>query len=194
MRLPQNIPIGAGRSRVESIQTTFSTADEVTQLLVETMGYYPLQPPQYPCPVLDVSMLTTDDWKAYSLNWSMFKAWWDFYNEKLAEVSNQVLQCKNTLTMIETATKKAQRELASATHEKITEARLKEQVLENPEYQAALLELQRYQQAKELVEAKFESLDKSLAMLSRQIEIRRIDLEQTRTGSNIPNRGHYSGR
>lgn len=189
MRLPSDIPLGAGQARAEAIQAHFSTSDEVMQGLKEEMGYVPVPQPHYACPVLNAEMLTTSNWKTYSQNYAMFKGWWDFYNEKLAEVTNCVVQYKNMLSMIETATKKTQRELARATREKLTVDMLKERVLENPEYQAALLELQRYTQAKALLQAKFESLDKSLSMLSRQVEIRRLDLEQVQVGSNMAGRG-----
>jgi len=194
VRLPTNIPIGAGQAKAESIRTRFSTVEEVTQELVETMGYTQLITPRFPCPYLTADMLTTQDWTQYSNTYAMFKAWWDFYREKLAEVSNMVLQYKNMLVMVDTATKKTLREMAEATQERLSIDKLKERVLENPEYQEVLLELQRYQQAKELVEAKFDSLDKSMAMISRQIEIRKLDLEQNQINSNIPNRGHQVPR
>lgn len=185
MKLPSDLPLGAGRLKTESIRTRFSTMAEMTQYLTETMGYVPLNAPQYACPVLTAEMLTTADWKEYTINYAWFKSWWDFYREKLAEISAFVLQYKNMLLIIETATRKTQRELANAINEKLTAERLKERVLENPEYQDTLLELQRWQQAKEMVEAKFESLDKSMAMLSRQIEIRKLDLEQTNISGNL---------
>lgn len=189
MRLQNNLPIGAGQTAAENIRSRFSTVAEVTQNLRETMGYVPQTTPQFACPMLTAEMMTTVDWNSYSVNYVTFKVWWDFYREKLAEVTNMVLQHKNMLTMIEVRTKKAVREIAEATGEKLTVERLKDRVLENAEYQDVMLELQRWQHAKELVEAKFESLDKSMFMISRQVEIRRVDIEQHRVANNMPTRG-----
>lgn len=189
VRLQNNLPIGAGQTAAENIRSRFSTVAEVTQNLMETMGYVPQTTPQFACPMLTAEMMTTVDWNSYSVNYVTFKVWWDFYREKLAEVTNMVLQHKNMLTMIEVRTKKAVREIAEATGEKLTVERLKDRVLENAEYQDVMLELQRWQHAKELVEAKFESLDKSMFMISRQVEIRRVDIEQHRVANNMPTRG-----
>jgi hypothetical protein len=189
VRLQNNLPIGAGQTAAENIRSRFSTVAEVTQNLRETMGYVPQTTPQFACPMLTAEMMTTVDWNSYSVNYVTFKVWWDFYREKLAEVTNMVLQHKNMLTMIEVRTKKAVREIAEATGEKLTVERLKDRVLENAEYQDVMLELQRWQHAKELVEAKFESLDKSMFMISRQVEIRRVDIEQHRVANNMPTRG-----
>lgn len=159
------------------------------QDMMERLGYVSLEQPKTMCPVLTAEMLTTTDANAYTTMFAEFKAWRDFYRERLAEVSNLVLQYKNMLIILEVQTKKVLREMADARQERLSIDRLKEKVLENPEYQDAMLELQRYTQGKELLESKFESLDKSLSMISRQIEIRRIDIEQHRVANNLGYRG-----
>ena len=66
-----------------------------------------------------------------------------------------------------------------------------ERLLLNPEYLEVTHELQKYQQAKIYFDARVESLERSLRVISRQVEIRKLDVEQQRTGAGMPGRGRF---
>lgn len=191
MRLPRTLPLGIGEQEAQTIQQTWNTAEFVEEHDIENYGLRDYSQPKYVCPELTEEMLTTEDSRSYTEVYARLLGWFNYTSGLLAKTQARVMQYSNMQGILEAQTRKRQRELARATGTKITAEELNDLLLTNPEYQEITLQLQRYKQAKVYLDAKVDSLERSLRVISRQVEIKKLDFEQTRNASNMPNRGEY---
>lgn len=187
LRLPQTLPLGAGKEQARKVSEEWNTIDAVHEE-VHLRGLVDHEQPQYACPELTADMLTTTDSKSYTETYAQLLAWFSYASEVFAVVQSTILQLENMRDILGAESRRNARELQTGP-KKITKEELGDRLLLNPEYQDVLKKLQRFEQAKLLYQAKVESIERSLRVISRQVEIRRLDMEQHRTGTGIGNRG-----
>lgn len=194
LRLPVNLPLGAGQEQKQNIMQKWNTADDVEAEL-HMHGFTAREKPAFACPELTSDSLTTTDSKSYTETYAHLLSWFGYASELYARVQADVLQYKNMRDVLEAEGRKTARELqeASGATKKPTKEELEDRMLLNPEYQEVKLKLQRYEQAELLFKAKVDSIERSLRVISRQVEIRRLDYEQNRTGGNMPGRNFTGG-
>lgn len=191
LRLPRTMPIGPGQAAAQTVSQKWDTADDVEAEL-HMKGFKAREKPVADCPELTEEMLTTTDSKSYTETYALLLAWFGYSSELYARVQADVLQFKNMRDILAAEGRKVAREIHEGT-KKPTKEELEDRLLLNPEYQDVMLKMQRYQQAELLFKAKVESIERSLRVISRQVEIRRLDMEQTKTGANMPGRGFQPG-
>ena len=191
LRLPSTLPIGAGHAAAQNIVQKWDTADDV-EGEIHMRGLVAREKPAFACPELTPDMLTTTDSKSYTETYAHLMSWFGYVSELYARVQADVLQFKNMKDILAAEGRKVSVEVNKGT-KKPSKEELEDRLLLNPEYQEVMLKLQRFQQAKLLFEAKLESIDRSLRVVSRQVEIRKLDQEQSRTGGNMPGRGYTGG-
>ena len=75
---------------------------------------------------------------------------------------------------------------------KMTGDQMKDEILLDPRYSYLNHRRQEMTQYKVMLAAYTDSIERGLKVISRQVEIRKIELEQNRV--NIPNRGYESPR
>lgn len=187
LRLPDGLPLGAGREQTQAVTKTWNTVDIVLEEM-ELRGLGQKDQPVFQCPELDVEVLTTNDSRHYSQTYAELLAWFGYVSTIHAEIKARVLQYKNMQRVLAAQSKKTQRDVKTGV-KKPTKDELEEALLLNPEYQQVTLELQRHEQANFLYDAKVDNIERSLRLISRQIEVRRLDIEQTRTQDGMTNRG-----
>lgn len=187
LKLNKRLPIGVGAEQASEIQQQWDTADESEG---EVIGFglvdHPIPP--FKCPELDVDTLTTLDSRMYTEAYVQLLAWFAYASELLAKVQARVLQYDQMQDILTAQTRTRQREISRATPGRVTAEELRDQLLTNPEYQDITLQLQRFKQRKMLLDAKVENIERSLRVISRQVEIRKLDIEQTKTAHNMPGR------
>lgn len=193
IRLPRTLPLGVGEEQKKSIEQKWDTVMEV-EADIERKGLIDHKQPLETCPELSADILTGPDSKQYTETYALLNAWFNYTSELLAQVKARVLQYENMQSVLEAQTRQVAKNTSQAGGvKKPSEAELKERLLLNPEYLDVTHKLQRHQQAKILLEAKVDGIERSLRLISRQVEIRKLDMEQTRTVSNMPGR-NFSGR
>lgn len=198
LRLPRSLPMGPGQEAVKTIEQKWDTLDEQLEDM-HVKGLISKDAPQFVCPELTPDMLTTTNSQNYTETYVHLNAWFGYTTEIYAQVQAAVLQYKNMRDIFQAEGRKVSRTIAGVEDgdSKKTKAPTKEELADklllNPEYQAVLLKLQRYQQSELLFKAKVESIERSLRVISRQVEIRRLDQDQSRTGSNMPGRNFTGG-
>lgn len=193
IRLPRTLPLGAGEGETQNIKTHWDTAGAVEREL-ESKGLVPYTQPVETCPELTAEVLTSPDSRKYTETYVKLLSWYNYSSELLAQVRVQVIQYENMQSILDAQTRKvAKAQSEAAGGKKPAEAELQQRLLLNPEYLEVTRDLQRFQQAKICLDAKVEGLERSLRLISRQVEIRRMDLEQTRTGAAMPARGRFEG-
>lgn len=192
IRIPRTLPIGAGEEKTTAIRQHWDTIAGVESEIAEK-GLADHARPNEVCPELTAAILTGPDSKQYTEVYVLLNSWFSYMGELLAQVKARVVQYQNMQSILEAQTRKAAKEIAtSAGVKKPSEAELNERLLLNPEYLEVTHELQKYQQAKIVLDAKVDNIERSLRLISRQVEIRRQDIEQQRTGAGLPGRNRFS--
>jgi hypothetical protein len=188
LRIPRTLAIGVGEEQKKQVQEKWNTADEV-EVGIREAGFPDHNTPSFACPELDVHLLTSPDSKQYTETYAQLLSWFTYASEKLAQIQVRLLQYENMQDVMAAQTRQAAREQSDQSgNKKPTAEEMKDRLLRNPEYLEITRTLQRYQQGKIVMSAKVESLERTLRLISRQIEIRRLDIEQGRTGAAMPAR------
>ena len=187
LNLRGNLPLGVGAARSQSIREKWDTVDESDARVINS-GLVDHPKPEFVCPDLTADALTTTDSWSYTETYVHLLGWSTYANELRAQVQARILQFENMKDIVTAQTRTLQRELAKASGKKPSSEELEDILLTNPEYLEVLLELQKLKQSKMLLDAKVESIDRSLRVISRQVEIRKLDVEQGRTGAAMPSR------
>ena len=191
LRLPRTHPLGAGEEQTKTLQQHWNTVDIVEEE-IKQQGLSEHPRPQVACPELDVDTLTGTDSRSYTELYVHLLAWFAYTSELLAQVQARVLQYENMQDILAAQTRKEARDLSDAAGvKKPTVEELKDRLLLNPEYLEVMRQLQHYQQSKIMLDKKVESIERSLRVISRQVEIRRLDIEQNRTATTMPGRNQY---
>ena len=188
LRLPVNLGIGAQQK--SEIAVRWATFEQVMET-VHQLGLSDLVLPEYPVPSVDTQVLTAPDSLQYTELHTKLLSWWQPMAEMTAQIKAGVLQLENMLEEVEAATREALREESKLLpkQERYTAECLKDKVILNPEVTRVKRELQVVLQRKMLFEARLESLERALKLVSRQIELRKLDFEGSRVNSNMPGRG-----
>lgn len=191
IRIPRTIPLGAGEAQTNRIKNHWDTIGAV-EAEIEAKGLVDHARPIEACPELTAEILTGPDSRQYTEIYVLLNAWFTYTGELLAQVRARIIQYSNMQSILEAQTRKTARDISEgAGVKKPSEAEFNERLLLNPEYLEVTHELQKYQQAKIYFDARVESLERSLRVISRQVEIRKLDVEQQRTGAGMPGRGRF---
>jgi hypothetical protein len=189
LQIPRSASLGAGTAKALTIQQKWDTVDEVEAEILKK-GLVNHAQPQFMCPELTADSLTTTDSRSYTETYVHLLSWFTYSSEILAQVQARIVQYDNMLEILAAEHRKAERQRTPHGAKPPTVEERKDLLLLNPDYQEVLHKLQRYQQSKITLTAQVDSIERSLRVISRQVEIRRLDQDQSRTGSNIPQRGY----
>lgn len=185
--LPASLPMGAGQQQQQQLEQSWDTVEHIHNE-VRAMGFTDLPSPEYECPELTPDKLTTTDSRSYTETYAHLLGWFNFASEKLSEVQARVLQYENMIDVLTAQTRRTAATIAKNAGTKMTVEERHDNLLLNPEYQEISLKLQKYKQAKILLTAKVDGLERSLRVVSRQVEIRRLDQDTSKVVSNMPSR------
>lgn len=193
-----NIPEGVGLStgEVHQILSRFATLEDVEKNLAN-MGFPSERPrPKFDLPDITVETLTRFTNDQYSEIYSQLLAWFNYLVPIHADVKAGLLQAQNQLDLVEASVKKRLTDVNKNKNKgegKLSAEEVRTEVLVDPTYQAALLEVQTRKQMLLKLDAYWEIADRSLRVVSRQIEIKKIEFDSSnRDGNN--NRGPFVPR
>ena len=195
LKLPNSLGAPITRTPVtRQIHEKWDTYDEIDESL-QGRGFEEGRRPGGEFPNLTSEDLTSIDSKQYTSRYVEFLSWWRYAGETLATIKAQMLQIENEMSEIETETKKDMRNLAESKTKKPTADEVTTAVESQPRYKDLKLLKQRAEQSRLLMDTRLEYLERSLRLISRQVEIRRLDLEQGKVEHNMPMRGqsHLGG-
>ena len=192
LRLPVDLAIGPGAAVEQAISTKWDTIQEIEEQVI-ARGFPDKTKPKDDCPELTGDLLTTPDSRHYTDMYVLLLAWFNYSNELLAQARARIIQYKNMRDILAAEGRRVVRkQLADdpdPKKKKLTVQEFEDKMLLNPEYQHVLFELQKTEQMEITMTARVESIERSLRVISRQVEIRRLDLEQARNEHNMPGRG-----
>lgn len=199
LQLP-SVP-GIGASEEEEIHQRWSQADNVQTYLEMQLGMVPTKEPEFVCPELDVTDLTTPDSEAYTRVYAQRTAWFGFLAERKAEHDAIVLEVEAEMediaTRVRTAMRKnSTRKTRSGEAKQPPLAEMEDAINSNVRYVELKQKLTYHKQVLTRLNARIERLDRELRLTSRQVELRKIDYDTTNRGSNLSHRPgmRYPGR
>lgn len=192
LRLPVTLALGVGEEQKKTLQEHWNTLGDIETNL-QAKGFVDFKIPDFECPELNEHVLTSPDSKQYTEVYVHLLAWYNFMSECYAKVEAKILQLENMQEILGAQTRKMARDVTEAAGaKKPTVEEMKDRLLLNPEYLEVMHELQQQQQSKVLMGRKVDALERSLRLISRQVEIRKLDIEQQRTATAMPMRGQHS--
>lgn len=181
LSLPTNV--GMGQSAEQQIHKEWDTLESVeTKLAME--GFTPMSTPEFPCPQIDEHALTTADNTSYTTTYAHQLSWFNYAGQALARATAEILQVQNEMTRIE-ATMRRGFKLGG---KKMSAQEISDEILLDPRYTELKHREQILKQYKVELDAYYEGIERGLKVISRQVEIRKQEIEQNRV--NIPGRGY----
>lgn len=186
--------LGLSAQEQQQVRSDFDTMDGVNVLLAKH-GITPAPKPGFGCPEVTEDDLTTTDNTRYTTTYARLLAWFNYIAPLLAGVTGELLQVENALTYTEAAFRKRARELNTGKRPRaegwITEAEIADAIILDADYHELHVEKQRLAQMKSSLTAHTERVERSMRVVSRQIEIRKLEIEGNRTEHNMPGRNKF---
>jgi hypothetical protein len=181
--------VGPGQTKEEFIHSKWDTFDEM-ELILAQAGFAPVEKPIFSQPRLTTEVLTTPDSHRYSEIYLQIEAWHNYaYNYKSRLQALQV-GFENEMNEIERDVRTTA--MAATRAKKLSAIALKDTVEANPRYGELKIEHQKLEQQRLLMQSHVDSLERDLKLVSRQVEIRRQDIDAGRIGGGVATRGKYA--
>lgn len=188
LRLPKNTGVSQEETKRASID--WNTQDKVERNLKQ-LGFEMPEAPTFPRPTISADQLTTVVNKDYTTLYAQHLAWFNYTSPVLARVRARLLQIRNEKKDIET---RIRRELRQKNRELPKDERFNEKDIDDETWSdERYKELTRQEQLNAQTELQLrgylEVTENTLKVISRQVEIRKLELEGVKTESYLPNRG-----
>jgi coenzyme F420-reducing hydrogenase alpha subunit len=157
------------------------------------LGIPPPKEPDFPCPLLTADDLNNPDSKTYTERFNEFNAWYVYLSEVLARHEAKALEFVAEMTDIEATLresyrKNSQKKTRAGEAKAPGAAEMEDRILTHARHvELRQLQLQKAEIIK-IVGSKVKSIERSLALLSRQVEIRRQSYDGTNRGTSIQGR------
>ena len=185
---------GVGESAAKKIEQEWDSFPGVMQYLETQLALVPAAEPEFACPILKVEDLTTTDGKAYTEVYMQKVAWYGFYTEHKAKHDAIVLEIEAKMGVIETRIRRDMRKNHKVTTGKgeakaPPENLMQESVDSDPHYLDLKKKLVTHKQTLKLLNARVENLDREIKLMSRQVEIRRQELDNHRSPGAVRGNG-----
>lgn len=187
LSLPSSL--GVGEAAEQHVHQEWASLDEQEQRLAFE-GFTPASTPQFGCPQITEEILTTSDNKLYTTVYAQQLAWFNYASQNQARAIAELLQVTNEMDVIEAKMRKGFRERmrVGGKEAKMTAEEMKDEILLHPRYTYLKLAHQQLSQYKIELGAYCDGIERGLKVISRQVEIRKMEIEQNRV--NIPGRGY----
>ena len=179
--------LGAPQSKLDAIVEKFATTAVIEEDL-QKMGIQDQEKPAYALTPITADQLTTTDSRQYTTLYAHHLAWYNYLAPVLAKVKVGLLQSENTFDLLEAEIRNGIQEQNKLMlkEDKLGVKEVTTKVLTHPSYQEALLDVQRWKQYKIRLDTQVEIAERNMSVISRQVEIRRQEIEGGQRESNMP--------
>ena len=189
-------PVGAGIQVEQEVHDLWNTFDAVECHLIK-LGVQPVEKPNYPRPRLAPGLLESGSARDISDLQIKYGAWHSYIANLLGRVRALNTQVANEMTILTIRLKKDMVQNALANKQrKPSDKQLEVDSKLDPRYQELMLQKQKLEQQIQLLEPHNNDLGRELRIVSRQVELRRQELEHLNptTGNRQPVGTHVPGR
>ena len=185
LTLPTNLGAPERTPVNKKIHARWDTFDEVDSDL-KMKGFTDCPRPPTPFPNLTRKQLTDTPNREYTELHGEYLEWFRYTAEEFSRIKALVLQTKNEMDDLALDLK---REMKGVPGKKPTEEEISTSIGLHPRYRELRQLLQKAEQAKMLMDTKVDYLERSLRVISRQVELRKIDAGQGEVNHGMPSRG-----
>jgi hypothetical protein len=189
--------VGAGESLVRKTNERWDTLQQVEEQLRD-LKIPDLKEPSVEPPTVTAEMLMTPDTKEYTVMFANTRVWYGYTNRLVARTNAALLEVTNQITNLEAELRKKIREQnkGAPKQDRLSNEQVADEVTTDPHWQELKLREQTLKQYKLELAAYFDDVERQLALISRQVEIRKEDNRGGRNEQNMPGRerGSYGLR
>lgn len=191
MPLPKLKDVAGSDEDRTRAKTKFSTIDEIEKKLARMGFSVQEEPPTEPMPRVTAEHLTTTNSREYTTMYAHQLAWLNYAGPLLAKIRATLLEINAAMTQIETTIRKdiRARQADLSRSEKLTEQDIADRVWLDPDYQEMVIQKQKNDQQRMILEKIVEGMEQNMKVISRQVELRKIELGGIPTETNLPARG-----
>ena len=178
LHVPRGVGLGTGDlSSSKKMFSTMEQSDEYARRVGAVTGSKPIEA----IPSVTAEMLSDADPRTYSAHYAQQLAWYNYLTPILAELKGDLLQAENTLEMIGARIKRGLYDQNKVVHksEKMTADEIDVEIKNDPDYRDALIRVQELSQKKLLIDAAVSNVERNLKVVSRQVEIRKLEFDSS---------------
>lgn len=180
---------GIGATAEEDVHNKWSSFESVEAEL-SYMGFPPVEKPPYSCPNLTPEMLTEATDKQYTAIFVQLGEWYGYVTNVHARIKAILIQIDNELGDLESRLREGTVQASKIEgRKKPTLQEIADTIKKDPRILELTLQKQHHEQKKLLLQSYVGQLERNLKIVSRQVEIRRQDLEHHQVANNMPTRG-----
>lgn len=188
LQLP-DVLSGIGASKEADIHSNWDTYSQAKNHVEMELGFPPPSEPNVAPPDITLDDLEASG-KDYTDRYLALLHWFNYAQEKEADAECCVLQLENEMkqiaaTMRETMRGRSSKVTRAGEKKAPPAAEMEDKIRMNDRYLELSTQLQSWTHVKKLVQVKRECFESKLKLMSRQVEIKRLDFEKTNRGSNL---------
>jgi hypothetical protein len=188
---------GLGQQAEQELHEVWDTFDNAEVILTKN-GFAPMDKPNFNKPQINAGSLHQLTGQDLTQLFETVVAWHGYANNLAARLKGGALQCENEKRFLAVELKRGMLRAASASKEKApSDKKMEQDILLDPRYKEITIKEQLLEQQRYQMDAWVDTLTEYRKMVSRQVEIRRQELEGTSGGGgyrpnqspNVPNGG-----
>lgn len=189
LRLPTTV-VGLGAVGEAEIHSEWNTFDSVKHELEDNLGFRTPTEPPFEAPTLSVDDLTELHGKDYTEKYLQFMAWMNFSNQVVAYHAAKIIQFENETKHIEASMREGMRNGSSATKASGERkapplAEMADKIRLHPRVKDLGQSVQYHEQFLLIARANAFEYENSVKLLSRQIEIKKLEFESSNREGNM---------
>lgn len=189
---PKDYNPGQVNDETQRLAGFWDKVHDEAEFEIHHMGFPRLPQPQFTCPPLDPKALSNMDLIQYGETHMRYVAWLNYSENVLAYVKSMLIGVKRQIDELHTRLKVSFRQTKNPeTNRPFSADDARSLAEENPRYLELLRDQTKLESMKLLMESHVDSYEKICSVISRHIELRKLDIERTGTGHNLPGRGMY---
>jgi hypothetical protein len=152
----------------------------------------PAHEPPFPLPEVTTTLVAGDNQDYLKTNAS-YLAWLNFILPNIAVLRGALLEVQNEKTHIEATYRQKQREADDGKKrgDRKSTQEVEDAIILDERYVELTQADQEFQQKRYILDAKQESLERTLRVISRHVEVKKLDVEMNRVGMNMPVRHSF---
>ena len=178
--------------QTQNLARQWERVGEEAETELHVLGFTSVPKPDFTCPVLDPKSLTTADLSAYAEMHARFARWHNYAEYTYARIQSILVGIKRQIDQLQSQLKVYYADYKNPNTGRPYSLEDRKSLADNnPRYIELLLEQTKYEQMKAQMEAQVNGLSKAAGLISRHIELRKLDLEGDRMNNNMPSRGMY---
>jgi hypothetical protein len=186
-------PIGLSEDREVQVHDRWSTIEKVRKRLASRGMVIRDEPPPFPIPEVTTTLVDTDNQEYLRTN-AQYLAWLNYIMPHIALVEGMLLEIGNEKAHIEALYRDQARrsDEDKPASKKTSKEETADNTLLDPRYIELLQAEQELREERDLLDCTKEGLSRAMRVISRHIEVKKLDADVNRTAANLTQRRPFN--